>query len=210
MSSTPTRLLLLGVVRIFQPAYGYQLRRELVTWNVEAWANINPGSIYSGLRTLARHGFLAETQSENEGQGAGRTVYRLTAEGDQEYFRLLREELWHVNHVDSTGLMTALSFVWSLRRDEALAALERRITQHESAIASQAFHERGILDSPGTPNHVVEQVRLGYARNRGELEWTRDLLGRLREGAYSFVGEDPDWEVPDDLLTHWRTEPPPR
>ena len=52
-----TRLLLLGVVRIFQPAYGYQLRRELITWEVQHWANINPGSIYTGLRTLAKHGF---------------------------------------------------------------------------------------------------------------------------------------------------------
>ncbi len=207
MSST--RLLLLGVVRIFQPAYGYQLRRELVSWNVETWANINPGSIYSGLRTLARHGLLAETESADEGRSAGRTVYRLTAEGEEEYFRLLREELWNVRNVDSTGLMTAMSFVWTLRRDEAIAALESRIAQHEAAAASQAFTERGILDSPGTPNNVVEQIRLGYARDAGELVWTRDLVTRLREGAYSFAGEKPDWEAPDDLLTHWRTEPPP-
>ena len=208
MSST--RLLLLGVVRIFQPAYGYQLRRELVSWNVETWANINPGSIYSGLRTLARHGLLAETESSDEGRSAGRTVYQLTAEGDEMYFRLLREELWQVKPVDSTGLMTALSFMWSLRRDEAIAALESRIVQHEAAAASQAFAERGILDSPGTPNHVVEQIRLGFARNAGELAWTRELVARLREGAYSFAGEEPDWEVPEDLMTHWRTEPPPR
>ena len=50
MSST--RLLILGAVRIFQPVHGYFVRRELLTWRVEQWAKINPGSIYNALRTL--------------------------------------------------------------------------------------------------------------------------------------------------------------
>src|SRR3954454_16645158 len=75
-----TRLLLLGVVRIFQPAYGYQLRRELLTWNVQEWANINPGSIYTGLRTLAKHGLLLELE-EGAGNKPGRTSYKLTVDG---------------------------------------------------------------------------------------------------------------------------------
>ena len=53
-----TRLLVLGAVRIFQPAHGYLVRRELVTWHVDDWANLNPGSIYNALRTLARDGLL--------------------------------------------------------------------------------------------------------------------------------------------------------
>ena len=46
-----TRLLVLGAVRIFQPAHGYLVRRELLSWDVENWAAINPGSIYNMLRT---------------------------------------------------------------------------------------------------------------------------------------------------------------
>ncbi len=36
-----TRLLVLGAVRIFQPAHGYLVRRELLSWDVENWAAIN-------------------------------------------------------------------------------------------------------------------------------------------------------------------------
>ena len=54
MAATETRLLLLGTVMIFEPVNGYQLRRELLSWQVEEWAHVNPGSIYSGLATLAR------------------------------------------------------------------------------------------------------------------------------------------------------------
>jgi hypothetical protein len=44
MATTEPRLLLLGAVAIFEPVDGYQIRRELVSWHVEEWANINPGS----------------------------------------------------------------------------------------------------------------------------------------------------------------------
>ena len=54
------RLLILGAVRIFQPVHGYFVRRELMSWHADAWANLNPGSIYNALRTLTREGFLEE------------------------------------------------------------------------------------------------------------------------------------------------------
>ena len=66
-----TRLLVLGAVRIFQPAHGYLVRRELLSWDVENWAAINPGSIYNMLRTLTRDGLLAEVDTADAGQGPG-------------------------------------------------------------------------------------------------------------------------------------------
>jgi hypothetical protein len=35
MSST-TRLLVLGVVKLFQPVHGYEVRRELISWRASA------------------------------------------------------------------------------------------------------------------------------------------------------------------------------
>ena len=56
MSST--RLLVLGAVRIFQPIHGYDVRRELLSWRVDKWANVAPGSIYNALKTLTKEKFL--------------------------------------------------------------------------------------------------------------------------------------------------------
>ena len=58
MATTETRLLLLGAVALFEPVNGYQIRRELLSWQVESWANIRPGSIYNGLATLTQRGDL--------------------------------------------------------------------------------------------------------------------------------------------------------
>ncbi|WP_433162726.1 PadR family transcriptional regulator [Kribbella sp. CA-247076] len=201
-----TRLLLLGVVRIFQPAYGYQLRRELLTWNVQDWANINPGSIYTGLRTLAKHGYLQEL---DEGSRPGRTSYKLTSDGETEYFSLLRQMLWNVDGFHPDRMMVTLSFLWSLQRDEVLAALEARITQLEQRQKAEPFAERQVLEDPGTPNHVIEMFRITAARDRGELEWTRSFRERIVAGDYSFGGEPADWAPYPGMITHWGEIPRP-
>jgi DNA-binding PadR family transcriptional regulator len=203
-----TRLLLLGIVRIFQPAYGYQLRRELLTWNVQEWANINPGSIYTGLRTLAKHGFLQEIEQE-AGDRAGRTSYKLTADGETEYFTLLRQMLWTVNGFHPDQMQAALSFAWSLKRDEVLAAMEARISQIEARISAEPFNERQILEERSTPNHVVEMFRIAAARDQGELQWTREFRDRVAAGDYAFAGEPPDWDPDPALIAQWRDRPTP-
>jgi DNA-binding PadR family transcriptional regulator len=80
MSST--RLLVLGAVRIFQPVHGYLVRRELVSWQVDQWAHLNPGSVYGALRSLARDGYLEEVATEQGAAGAARTTYRVTPDGE--------------------------------------------------------------------------------------------------------------------------------
>ena len=64
-----TRLLLLGTVRIFQPVHGYFVRRELLSWYADAWAHVNPGSVYNGLRSLVREGFIAEVGTRRRAAG---------------------------------------------------------------------------------------------------------------------------------------------
>src|SRR5690349_11492705 len=203
-----TRLLLLGVVRIFQPAYGYQLRRELMTWNVQAWANINPGSIYTGLRTLAKHGYLLELEQDGANR-PGRTSYKLTTDGETEYFSLLRGMLWTVDGFHPDKMQAALAFMWSLRRDEVVDALEARISQLEAWLKSGPYSERQIREDPGTPNHVVEMFRITTARDRGELEWTRQFHERVKAGDYAFAGEPADWEPYPGMVTHWGEIPDP-
>src|SRR5688500_11438635 len=61
---TTTRLMILGVVRWLQPVHGYDVRRELLSWQVEDWASIAPGSIYHALRKLTDEGLLEEVATE--------------------------------------------------------------------------------------------------------------------------------------------------
>jgi len=192
-----TRLLLLGTVRIFQPVHGYFVRRELLTWHADAWAHLNPGSVYNGLRSLAREGFVEEVGTETEGGRPARTTYRLTREGEAEFTLLLRGALWNVQAHDSADLMAAWSFAWALKRDEVIAALEHRVEQIAASGRATEFAIEGIQHSAGTPATVAEHFRLTQARLDGEASWARGLIERLRAGEYWFEGEpDRPWSAP--------------
>jgi len=190
---TATRLLLLGTVRIFQPVHGYLVRRELMGWHADAWANLNPGSVYNGLRTLTREGMLEEVGTETRGGRPERTTYRLTGDGESEFLVLLRGALWGVRSFDPADLMAAWSFASALKREEVIAALEHRVEQIEASARAMAFAIADLSRST-TPDTVAEHYRLSQARLDGEARWARELVGRLRGGAYWFEGEpDPPW-----------------
>jgi DNA-binding PadR family transcriptional regulator len=189
-----TRLLLLGAVRIFQPVHGYFVRRELLSWHADAWANLNPGSIYNGLRSLVRDGFVEEVGTETEGGRPARTTYRLTVNGDSEFLQLLRGALWNVRPFEPGELMAAWSFASALKREEVIAALEHRLEQIEPSARATAYAIEDIPGDPGTPDTVAEHYRLTQSRLEGEAAWARQLLDRLRAGEYWFQGEpDPPW-----------------
>jgi DNA-binding PadR family transcriptional regulator len=188
-----TRLLLLGTVRIFQPVHGYFVRRELLSWHADSWANLNPGSVYNGLRSLARDGFVEEVGTEAEGGRPARTTYRLTGDGETEFLRLERNALWNVS-LESADLMAAWSFAWALKRDEVIAAMEARVEQIEASARATGFAIDDIPGNHNTPDTVAEHYRLAQARLDGEAAWARQLLDRLRAGEYWFEGEpDPPW-----------------
>ena len=117
MATTETRLLLLGAVAIFEPVNGYQIRRELVSWHVEEWANINPGSIYNGLATLARRGDLVRHDLRDGTRDVA--VYELSDQGRDEFRRLFHQAITEVRATAPLAFQTAMSMLPLVDREEA-------------------------------------------------------------------------------------------
>lgn len=188
-----TRLLVLGVIRIMQPVHGYDVRRELLSWRVQDWANVQPGSIYGAMRTLEKDGCIAVHARESERSRPERTKYVLTGEGEKEFFLLLRESWWTVTTV-AQPLVPALSLMCFLPREELLSALQARIGQLRGHLASLTFKRDAIQDGAtgaegGIPEHVREVMDFLSASTRAELDWARTFQRRLRNGAYTLSGE---------------------
>lgn len=181
-----TRLVVLGAVRMFQPVHGYYVRRELMAWQVDEWANINPGSIYNALRALTREGFLEEVDA-GRGDRPGRTTYQLTAEGESEFMTLLRAALWHVETFDPQPIMASLCFMGALSRQEVVDALEHRIAEIDRRLAESEDGDQGTLPPTSTaPVFGREMEQLTTAWLLAEQEWTRVLVKRLENGEYLF------------------------
>jgi DNA-binding PadR family transcriptional regulator len=187
-----TRLLVLGAVRIFQPAHGYLVRRELVSWQVDRWANLNPGSIYNALRTLTRDGLLLE-QEGGGGEGAGpaaRARYRLTDDGETEFLRLTRDALWQLHPHEPSWLLAGLSFWWALSRQEVLDALAARRAQIEARLVGNRYALDDVRQAAGKPDHVAEHFHLFEAYLLAERRWLDEVTARIEGGAYGFAGEE--------------------
>lgn len=188
-----TRLLVLGVVRIMQPVHGYDVRSELLSWRVEQWSNVKPGSIYSALKTLEKDGLIAVTSRESRGGRPERTEYVLTGEGEKEFQIMLRETWWQVAQ-PMEPLLPGLCLMWSLSREELLAAVQSRVNWLTGQVEQHTFKRSMIKDGAtgadgGIPEHVREVIDFGLSRVKSELDWSRTFLRRLRSGAYTFAGE---------------------
>lgn len=187
--SNITRLVVLGAVRQFEPVHGYFLRRELMTWHVDEWANIQPGSIYNALKSLKQDGYIQENGTEAAGKRPERTIYQTTPLGVVELMRLLRQTLWTVETFDTKPVMALTSFMFLLSRAEVVAALKVRIAEIDAKVASNGFDIGDVARSTTTPAYVREIFELSSLRLRAEQEWARGLYDRILAGAYTFADE---------------------
>jgi DNA-binding PadR family transcriptional regulator len=194
MAGHETRMLLLGAVALFEPVNGYQIRRELLSWQVEDWAHVNPGSIYSGLSTLTRQGHLVRHDLVDGTREVA--VYELTQTGRQELDRLLARSLETVDLYDAVGFHAAFSMLPLIARPAAVAHLDARLRGLETTIAE---FEAGLRDKAGlAPPHAVRAIELQLERARIERRWLVEVLDDVRSGGLAFLGEPIDWDPADD------------
>ncbi len=196
-------MLLLGAVQLFEPVNGYQIRRELVSWRVDEWAHINPGSIYSGLETLARAGHL-ERHPLVEGSRTV-TVYTTTDAGRTQFQRLFAEAVRTYDRGSARGFTTALSLQPLVERAVFLGLLEERLAAVDVLLADGdqlASAPAGVL-----PPHLPPLIGLWQAQAATERAWLVDTVAaiRARSGAYAVAttdwvppADDPGWDMQAD------------
>lgn len=186
MARTSTRLLVLGAVRETGPVHGYDLRRELLSWGAEEWANVTPGSVYNALKTLVREGMLEVVGTDRQGARPERTTYRITEDGEEDLWRLLRENLWQ-SGLPNHPLLAGLAFLPLFPRDELAEAIRHRADKLRAQATQRRSEARMIAASDyaspgGIPPHVAESFRLTAALLEGEAAWASDLAERLERG----------------------------
>ncbi|QWB23982.1 MULTISPECIES: PadR family transcriptional regulator [Streptomyces] len=182
------RLLVLGAVRQHGRAHGYQVRGDLEYWGAHEWSNAKPGSIYHALKQMAKQGLLvAHEIAPSTAGGPPRTEYEITEQGTAEYFTLLRQSLTAYDQKPDV-LTTALGFMVDLGREEALGLLEQRVRSIEewrATVVEDYLPEGG----PQQLGHIGEIMNFWVHSADTGAQWTRDLIERIRSGAYTFAGE---------------------
>lgn len=179
-------MLVLAVVRILQPVHGYDVRRELLSWHAEDWANVKPGSIYGALKGMQRDGLLAVEGVTQQGSRPERTAYRLTKEGQKVFGEMLREAIWSTEQ-PKNPYSAAVALLPQLAKEEVEAAMKSRILKFEAELVYYEREQQRILAGSGDPaetepHHVADAIRLFADHIRADLTWTRKTLERIENG----------------------------
>lgn len=179
------RLLVLGVIRMRGQAHGYAVHRELVSWKVETWTTVKPGSLYHALKQLTKEGKLRDVGTEESTEGPGRTLYTLTAEGDAEFLQLLEAAL---KSFSMEELGAGVAFMQTLPRGQVLSLLRE---QHRCATAVAEGLERMMPEFPhrAEPPHTQDLLALWSGGVGATARWTEGLIQRLEAGEYVMAGE---------------------
>jgi DNA-binding PadR family transcriptional regulator len=175
-----------------QPVHGYDVRRELESWNADEWTTIAPGSIYHALRKLAEEELLEEVATEQVGSRPARTTYRCTAKGEAEFQDLLRRYWWeYAQPMDP--FLAGFSFLPALPQVEVAAALRNRARLLRAAADTHRFALGSDFMRESKPHHVAWMFELLIARLEVEITWCERIAARVESGADLFPPEMELW-----------------
>ncbi|MFN8371577.1 MAG: PadR family transcriptional regulator [Anaerolineae bacterium] len=163
-------LLLLGLLRRGD-MHGYRLH-EFINRDMAFCTDLKKPTAYHLLQKMAASGWILEIE-EHEGNRPPRKVYKLTAEGESVFQRLLRENLREYYPSRFTGDI-GIAFVEALSPEEAYTLLMQRRaalqSELEMAEAAQSAHS-----STGTQLVVEHQIY----HLQAEIDWLDKVISRL-------------------------------
>lgn len=165
-------LLLLGLLRR-SDMHGYQLH-EFIERDLAICTDLKKPTAYFLLDKLTRLGWIGQHE-EREGNRPPRRVYHITAEGEIQFQRLLRENLSQPSMTRFGGDI-GLIFADSLAAADVVALLERRrgVLAADLAAAQAAPVHAGAL-------HLVIEHRIVHLES--ELGWLDTVIARFTAAA---------------------------
>jgi DNA-binding PadR family transcriptional regulator len=162
-----------------RPMHPYEMASLMRARRNDRDVRIKWGSLYTVVRNLEKHGFLAVAENVRQGGRPERTVYRITDAGRAELADWVRE-LIAVPEREHPRFEAGLSVLGALTPDEVtallfdrLAVLERKNAEQHAALAATAKEVPRIF-------HIEAEYDL--TMREAEARWVRSLLAELTGG----------------------------
>jgi DNA-binding PadR family transcriptional regulator len=181
-------LMALGVLSVvaFRQMHPYEMATALRGWGKERDLPIKWGSLYTVVRNLAKHGFIAEVESTREGRRPERTVYRITDAGMAELLDWTRELLSSAE-MEFPRFRAGLSVMSVLGPDEVRSLLQQRLAAVERDI--DAAEATMLEHGPRVPRLFLIEVEYDLAVLNAEAAWMRPLIDEMVDGTLPWLAE---------------------
>jgi len=174
-----TRMVILGLLRDRQ-LYGYEIK-HIIEDHMGDWTSIAFGSIYFALSKLEEEGKVEKVAVEKDGERPSRHIYQLTASGEAEFNRLLREN-WSTLQRTYFDLDIGLFFMDALPKDEVIGYITKRVKHLEGVMQHLEMHKAEQLADPEVPRRAAVIFDHSYQHFKAELAWTCELLEKAVAG----------------------------
>lgn len=189
-----------------KPMHPYEIAQTLRRQGKDASTKINYGSLYTVVQNLEKHGFVAVTEVERQGNRPERTIYGLTDAGREEMGQWM-SDLVAVPAKEFPIFETALSLLGVLHPDDVVRLLRERL----NALEVQAASARGGLEKlyETLPRLFLIENEYQLHMIEAQAGWVRGFLRELQEGSlpgieqwrrFHETGQVPqdldDWEAP--------------
>jgi DNA-binding PadR family transcriptional regulator len=182
-----------------RPMHPYEIASLLRARGKDEDMEIKWGSLYTVVRNLTKHGFLAVVDSRREGARPERTIYRITDAGRAE-LRDWTRELVAVPQPELPRFKAGLSVLVVLSPDEAVHALRERLAELERVVAGQRASLAGHAD---VPRLFLIEDEYELALREAEVAWVRALLHELIAETFPDLAVWRKWhaggEIPPEL-----------
>ncbi|TDD96063.1 PadR family transcriptional regulator [Actinomadura rubrisoli] len=162
-----------------RPMHPYEMASLMRARGKDRDMDVKWGSLYTVVRNLEKHGFLAVAGSAREGARPERTVYRITDAGLEELADWVRE-LIGVPEREHPRFKAGLSVMGALGPDEAAELLRRRLDALDREIAEDAA---ALAAEDEVPRIFLLEAEYDLAVRRAEAGWVRGLLAEITGGS---------------------------
>jgi DNA-binding PadR family transcriptional regulator len=177
------------------------MQRQMHIRHTDDLLALKRGSLYHAINQLQRDGLIEPVETSRAGRWPERTVYRITADGEEELVTWLRDLLSSPVR-EPSQFTAALAHVLHLAPRDALQQLQLRVVNLEATIAAMQAVERGVGELFGRPS--VLEVEYAHALLAAELGWLRSVIDDLRLGrlTWSFEKMKEDMNLQYDSLNN--------
>lgn len=183
---SPLNLTVLGMLG-GGPLHPYAIQSRMKAWGKDKVVDVSQrANLYKTIDRLRAAGLIAINKTERDQKFPERTLYELTAEG-QRVGREWLTEMLATPRNEFPEFPAALSFLFGLRPEEALAALERRAQVLRTNLVE---HDRELNDESGPPRLFLVETEYMRAVTAAELEWVDRVVDDLKAGSLTWTYEE--------------------
>jgi DNA-binding PadR family transcriptional regulator len=179
-----------------QPRHPYEMQRLIRERHNDSFLELKPGSLYHAIERLLQAGLIAERETTREGRRPERTVYELTAAGEQELLDWLREMLARPAR-ETPEFYAALSLWAHLATDDARDQLRLRAQELSQSLIAHSALLKSV--SKQVPRVFLIEGEYMLTMRRAELAWVQSILEQLDSGqlAWDFSSLIKGFQAPD-------------